>query len=71
MPSSDWRSPAEYAYADRIATAGFAWEYLRRDDNYHRDFERVTAQQPIAEDMLDAFSDHWGLRFPERPRYRG
>ena len=41
MLSIDWRSPAAYQHAEGIPAAGFAWEYLRRDDDYHRDFQKI------------------------------
>ena len=39
----DWRSAAAYQHAMAIPAAGFAWEYLRRDDDYHRDSHRPRA----------------------------
>ena len=52
---------------DNIPASGFAWEYLRRDDDYHRDFERVNRRKSPAATTLEAFSQRWGLRFPTRP----
>ncbi|MFC5508112.1 transcriptional regulator domain-containing protein [Bosea massiliensis] len=71
MPSSDWRSPAAYAHAKSIPAAGFAWEYLRRDADYRRDFHRVSAGSTDKSDTLSAFSERWGLRFPGRSRSIG
>lgn len=67
MPSSDWRAPATYGHAKSIVAAGFAWEYLRRDDDYRRDFERIRALPERATELSDAFSSRWGLRFPGCP----
>lgn len=67
MPSSDWRSPAAYAHAKSIPAAGFAWEYLRRDDDYRRAFRRARALPRTDIDARKAFSERWGLRFPGRP----
>ena len=67
MPSTDWRSPAAYARAKSIPAAGFAWEYLRRDEDYRRDFHRVTRMPHLDGDAQTAFSERWGLRFPDRP----
>lgn len=64
MLSIDWRSPAAYEHAQSIPAAGFAWEYLRRDEDYHRDFERMRRIRKPAARSLTAFSDRWGLRFP-------
>lgn len=66
MPISDWQSPAAYEHAQDIAAAGMAWEYLRRDDEYHRAFQQMkTLPAPELGDRR-AFSERWGLRFPCR-----
>ena len=67
MPSTDWRSPAAYAHAKSIPAAGFAWEYLRRDEDYRRDFHRVRRLPRLDSDVQTAFSERWGLRFPGGP----
>lgn len=67
MLNIDWRSPTEYQHAERIAAAGFAWEYLRRDDDYQRDYTRVARMRKPAARTLEEFSKRWGLRFPVRP----
>lgn len=64
MLSIDWRSPAAYQHAERIPAAGFAWEYLRRDDDYHRDFQKIVRLRKPTTRSLTAFSKRWGLRFP-------
>ncbi|WP_082143701.1 transcriptional regulator domain-containing protein [Nitratireductor soli] len=66
MPSSDWRAPAAYGHAKSISTAGFAWEFLRRDDDYHRDFHRMKALPQHQAAARRSFSERWGLRFPGR-----
>jgi len=63
MLSIDWRSPAAYQHAERIPAAGFAWEYLRRDGEYHRDYQRITHIRKPAARALEEFSTRWGLRF--------
>ncbi len=64
----NWRSPAAYKYTERIPAAGFAWEYLRRDDDYHRAFDNIARIKDPSTENLDEFSERWGLRFPLRPR---
>ncbi|MCF8708177.1 transcriptional regulator domain-containing protein [Rhizorhapis sp. SPR117] len=69
MLSIDWRLPAAYRYAKHIPTAGFAWEYLRRNDDYRQDFRTIALTgRPTGRD-LKAFADRWGLRFPVRSRH--
>ncbi|MBU2653111.1 transcriptional regulator domain-containing protein [Acidomonas methanolica] len=67
MLNIDWRAPAAYGHTNRIPAAGFAWEYLRRDDEYHRDF-RAIARLKNPRRRLETFSHRWGLRFPVRSR---
>ncbi|WP_194288281.1 transcriptional regulator domain-containing protein [Agrobacterium tumefaciens] len=45
MLSIDWRSPAAYTFAKSIPAAGFAWEYLRRDRDYRREFQAISVHQ--------------------------
>jgi hypothetical protein len=71
MIEIDWRSAAAYQHATIIPASGFAWEYLRRDDDYHRDFQQVNRRTPPSAAALDAFSQRWGLRFSTQPAGAG
>lgn len=66
MLGIDWRSSADYRHANTITAAGFAWEYLRRDDDYHRDFQSLMRKRNVNRRKLEQFSQRWGLRFPKR-----
>ncbi|MFN4205344.1 MAG: transcriptional regulator domain-containing protein [Agrobacterium albertimagni] len=66
MLSIDWRSPAAYQFAKSIPAAGFAWEYLRRNDGYRREFQAITASSEPESERLEAFVQRWGLRFSNR-----
>ena len=68
MLSIDWRSPAAYAHTKTISAAGFAWEYLRRNQEYQEDFLAASADGNPRADRLERFVRRWGLRFPKRPR---
>ena len=68
MLSIDWRSPAAYRYAKHIPAAGFAWEYLRRNDDYRLAFQTIALTGGPSGRDLEAFADRWGLRFPVRSR---
>ena len=67
MLSIDWRAPAAYAHTKSLPAAGFAWEYLRRHEDYHRDFQTISRLKKPESGRLEAFSKRWGLRFPVRP----
>ncbi|WP_432284703.1 DUF6499 domain-containing protein [Aminobacter sp. BA135] len=67
MLNIDWRSPAAYQYAKGIPAAGFAWEYLRRHDDYRREFQIIAGSSELDPERLEAFGQRWGLRFSDRP----
>ncbi|AWC24829.1 MULTISPECIES: transcriptional regulator domain-containing protein [Hyphomicrobiales] len=64
----DWRSPAAYGDIRHLPAAGFAWEYLRRNDEYRHDFQTIALTGKPGARQLERFAQRWGLRFPERPR---
>nr|WP_316628595.1 DUF6499 domain-containing protein [uncultured Brevundimonas sp.] len=66
MLSIDWRSPAAYRFAKNIPAAGFAWEYLRRHDDYRREFQAIAGLREPDPEHLEAFVQRWGLRFSDR-----
>jgi hypothetical protein len=59
--ASRWRSPEAYDYLDDLPAADLAWEYLRRNPDYQRDFQRVSELDDSAD-----WEGRWGLRFPGR-----
>lgn len=68
MLSIDWRSPAAYGHTKHIPAAGFAWEYLRRNDEYRRNYQTIALAGAAAARDLEEFAHCWGLRFPVRSR---
>lgn len=68
MLTIDWRLPVAYRHAKHIPVAGFAWEYLRRNDDYRQDYHAIALNQQLPGRALEVFADRWGLRFPMRSR---
>jgi hypothetical protein len=79
MPDDkSWRSQEATAYLDSAQRTGFAWEFLRRNPDYRKDYEHmsrhVASGTTIALEAALALAQHWGLSFPvrstatERPR---
>lgn len=68
MLGIDWRSARSYNAARSIPPAGFAWEYLRRHDEYHHDYQTIMRAGKPGMSYLETFSRRWGLRFPLRSR---
>lgn len=64
MPEgSDWRNAASYTYLQNLEPADFAWEFLRRNTEYERDYARASRKADAA--TVDALTARWGLRFPD------
>ena len=52
----DWRDAAAYAYMDDLDPGDLAWECLRRNPDYRREYPAM------CDGTLS--SQTWGLRFP-------
>lgn len=70
MPIPDWRDEASYAYLPPVDRRGFAWEWLRRNREYHA---RFAERPPIKGEMMERIAvirakqdddaSRWGLLF--------
>jgi len=65
-PVSDWRSATAYAFLNDLNPAEFAWEFLRRNPEYQRDYRVAAADGADEAEFLEALLLKWGLRFPDR-----
>ena len=69
MPDgAGWRSPEATDYLEDAQGPGFAWEFLRRDPDYRREYHRMSlhmagGSSPELEAAL-ALAQRWGLKFP-------
>ena len=67
MPTTpDWRNAATYAYLQQLNRAELAWEFLRRNPNYDRDFRAAARRTSDQVDFPERLTRRWGLRFPCR-----
>jgi len=62
----DWRSPAAYSYLNDLDLAGFAWEFLRRNPDYRRNFRSVVGKPKGQTQFAQQSMTRWGLRFRHR-----
>ena len=62
MSAVDWGSERDYANLEKTEAADFAWEWLRRDSEYERDFRNLTAAAR-SNGAPHIFRDKWGLSF--------
>lgn len=62
--TKDWRSSTPYDYMDKADVDALAWECLRRNLEYQRDFAKITKIPPSVDIETEAIGNRWGLRFP-------
>jgi hypothetical protein len=60
-PSDTWRPTAAYFYLLQLDPIALAWEYLRRNSNFRRNWERSGSREDVCQ------AHHWGLRGLEDP----
>ncbi|MEF3365643.1 DUF6499 domain-containing protein [Methylocystis sp. 9N] len=60
----DWRLQTTERALNRLERQGFAWEFLRRNPDYRRDYDRLRG----ASSPDGSPAPHWGVRFPDRSR---
>lgn len=65
--ASQWRSSASYDHVEGLTASSLAWEWLRRNDAYDRDFEALMRADGDLGSLMDKIRQQWGLRFPCRP----
>nr|WP_082081430.1 DUF6499 domain-containing protein [Bradyrhizobium sp. LTSP857] len=62
MPEFDWRSPESYKRVRDAETTAIAWEYLRRNPDYRRDYEEMVKAGRV-HNVTAGFRRRWGLCF--------
>ncbi|MCG7507865.1 transcriptional regulator domain-containing protein [Mesorhizobium retamae] len=69
----EWQTSSTYDFMDEIGVDDLAWECLRRNRDYQKDFAGTLARGPAGSDKSETIGHRWGLRFrrpakPERAR---
>jgi hypothetical protein len=62
MSSFDWKSPEAYANMQGAEAVDFAWEYLRRNGDYRRDYASLE-RGDLSAGLGQQFRERWGLSF--------
>ncbi|APG09519.1 hypothetical protein BKD09_14340 [Bradyrhizobium japonicum] len=62
MPKFDWRSPESYKSLQDAEVTDLAWEFLRRNPDYRRDYEETIGNSPDGE-VTPEFRRRWGICF--------
>jgi hypothetical protein len=69
MPGKpDWRSSSTAEALNQLDRAGFAWEFLRRNPDYRRDYSNLPPEAEETNPASIATGVRWGLCFCMRPR---
>lgn len=61
--ASRWRSSSTYDYTDHLTAPDFGWEWLRRNEDYQRDFDDLRKARSQTPELIEQASARWGLRF--------
>lgn len=62
MHKADWRSSADYRSLQNYDRAGFAWEIVRRNRDYCREYNQILLTKPPDPLLIESFVKRWGLR---------
>lgn len=65
---SRWRSSSTYDFVDDLVSPDLAWEWLRRNQNYQRDYRDLMHQKAEIPPGLAQLRQVWGLSFPGTSR---
>ena len=66
LSDTGWRSAAAHHHVPLLDPAELAWEFLRRNPDYHASF---AAHSPAADRKPDGPARRWGLRFFTDPKH--
>ena len=62
MSGVDWRSEEGYANFKNAESMDIAWEWLRRDTEYQKDYLNIDRSRRLSV-ATEAFRKKWGLSF--------
>lgn len=62
---SHWRSKESYDYLEGLSPEGLAWEFLRRNHNYQRDYNTLKSARRLSGSA--DLAKNWGLQFLTDP----
>lgn len=61
---SQWWDSTSYDYFDDLGIPDLAWECLRRNADYQRDYAAALKEEDDPEQATTSFRLRWGLQFP-------
>jgi len=69
--TSAWRGSSEYDFMDEVGVDDLAWECLRRNGEYQRDYANLLKTSRADEPLSADLSERWGYDFAARPSLSG
>jgi hypothetical protein len=66
-----WRISTAYDYVQDLDAPDLAWEFLRRNPEYQKDFARMKSEGQDDGIVAAALAEKWGLSFRGGPRNTG
>ncbi|AWC23646.1 hypothetical protein CO731_03118 [Aminobacter sp. MSH1] len=65
--SSEWRSSQAYDFISDVTPDALAWEFLRRNPAYQREFADMQQINPTPNSLSpNELRSQWGLRFSSK-----
>lgn len=61
--TSRWRASSSYDFIDRAGVDDLAWECLRRNRDYQKDYARLRRGKALDLPVSEEMETRWGLRF--------
>lgn len=61
--TSGWRVEAAYDFVDHASVDDIAWECLRRNRDYQKDYAALKRQRALGQPIPAELERRWGLRF--------
>lgn len=62
--TKEWQNTSVYDFMDEVGVDDLAWECLRRNTHYQKDFATTLMRAPAEIDHYTTIQHRWGLRFP-------
>ena len=70
LDTSRWRSSPIYDFVDDLVAPDLAWEWLRRNAGYQRDYAEVERPDTDRQRLTKMVRMRWGLQFPCEPNFQ-
>ena len=64
---SGWRATNDYSHAEKLSASDLAWEWLRRNEAYDRDYQKLMSEESDVSSLREELRQQWRLFYPARP----